>query len=46
MTVLILGATGMLGHKLMQVLSREHAVTGTVRRDASVLRSCIRFFRK
>ncbi|MGA9086529.1 MAG: SDR family oxidoreductase [Methanoregula sp.] len=37
MTVLILGATGMLGHKLMQVLSREHTVTGTVRRDASVL---------
>ena len=27
----------MLGHKLMQVLSREHTVTGTVRRDASVL---------
>jgi dTDP-4-dehydrorhamnose reductase len=35
--ILILGATGMLGHKLMQVLSREHTVTGTVRRDASVL---------
>jgi dTDP-4-dehydrorhamnose reductase len=37
MTVLIFGATGMLGHKLMQVLSREHTVTGTVRREASVL---------
>jgi dTDP-4-dehydrorhamnose reductase len=31
--VLILGATGMLGHKLMQVLSHEHTVTGTVRRN-------------
>ena len=37
MKILILGATGMLGHKLMQVLSREHTVTGTVRRNASVL---------
>jgi dTDP-4-dehydrorhamnose reductase len=37
MKILILGATGMLGHKLMQVLSREHMVTGTVRREASVL---------
>src|SRR5208337_3297169 len=37
MTVLILGATGMLGHKLMQTLSREHTVTGTVRRNASAL---------
>jgi len=37
MKILILGATGMLGHKLMQVLSREHMVTGTVRRDTSVL---------
>lgn len=36
MDILILGATGMLGHKLMQVLSKEHTVTGTVRRDASV----------
>ena len=33
--VLVLGATGMLGHKLVQVLSRDHAVTGTVRRDAA-----------
>jgi len=32
-----LGATGMLGHKLMQVLSSEHMVVGTVRRDTSVL---------
>ena len=37
MKILIFGATGMLGHKLMQVLSREHTVTGTVRRNASVL---------
>jgi dTDP-4-dehydrorhamnose reductase len=29
--VLILGATGMLGHKLMQVLPRKFDVTGTVR---------------
>ena len=36
MKILILGTTGMLGHKLMQVLSREHTVTGTVRRDASI----------
>lgn len=31
MRVLILGATGMLGHKLMQVLSENFEVTGTVR---------------
>ncbi len=37
MKILILGATGMLGHKLMQVLSREHSVTGTVRRNTSGL---------
>ena len=37
MKVMILGATGMLGHKLMQVLSHEHTVTGTVRRNASDL---------
>jgi dTDP-4-dehydrorhamnose reductase len=37
MKILILGATGMLGHKLMQVLSREHTVTGTVRMNTSVL---------
>ncbi|PKL65052.1 MAG: NAD(P)-dependent oxidoreductase [Methanomicrobiales archaeon HGW-Methanomicrobiales-3] len=35
MKILILGATGMLGHKLMQVLSRQHTVTGTVRRNKS-----------
>jgi len=34
-TVLILGATGMLGHKLMQVLPREFNVTGTVRGSAA-----------
>jgi dTDP-4-dehydrorhamnose reductase len=33
--ILVLGATGMLGHKLIQVLSLEHTVTGTVRRDAA-----------
>ena len=37
MKIIILGATGMLGHKLMHVLSHEHTVTGTVRRNASVL---------
>jgi dTDP-4-dehydrorhamnose reductase len=37
MNVLILGATGMLGHKLMQVLLHEHTVTGTVRRNTSVV---------
>jgi dTDP-4-dehydrorhamnose reductase len=35
--IIILGATGMLGHKLMQVLSNEHTITGTVRRSTSVL---------
>ena len=33
MKVLVLGATGMLGHKAMQVLSRRHDVVGSVRRD-------------
>jgi len=33
MNLLILGATGMLGHKLMQVLSQRYTVTGTVRGD-------------
>lgn len=37
MKIMILGATGMLGHKLVQVLSREHTVTGTVRGNTSVL---------
>jgi dTDP-4-dehydrorhamnose reductase len=36
--VLILGATGMLGHKLMQTLSQDYLVTGTVRRNASALK--------
>jgi len=35
--ILIFGATGMLGHKLMQILSGRYAVTGTLRGDASVL---------
>ena len=34
MNVLVLGATGMLGHKLMQRLSGRFAVTGTVRGSA------------
>ena len=33
MKILILGATGMLGHKLMQVLSKKFHVSGTVRGD-------------
>ena len=36
MKILVLGATGMLGHKLMQVLSDNHTVTGTVRKDPSI----------
>lgn len=40
MKVLILGATGMLGHRLVQELSRRHDVTGTVRGDAEAARSC------
>ena len=32
---LVLGATGMLGHKLMQVLSKRFSVTGTIRADTS-----------
>jgi len=39
MKVLILGATGMLGHKLMQVLSKNYSVTGTVRSDTSALKN-------
>jgi dTDP-4-dehydrorhamnose reductase len=35
MKIMILGATGMLGHKLLQVLSREHRIAGTIRRNAS-----------
>jgi len=33
--IVILGATGMLGHKLMQVLSKRYNVTGTVRGNGS-----------
>lgn len=33
MKILVLGATGMLGHKAMQILSKRHEVVGTVRRD-------------
>jgi dTDP-4-dehydrorhamnose reductase len=35
MNVLVLGATGMLGHKLIQVLANRFDVTGTVRGDVS-----------
>jgi len=35
MRVLVLGATGMLGHKLIQVLSWKHAVVGTARGNLS-----------
>jgi dTDP-4-dehydrorhamnose reductase len=35
MKILVLGATGMLGHKLMQVLGRQFEVSGTVRREAA-----------
>lgn len=31
MKILVLGSTGMLGHKLLQQLSQDHAVWGTVR---------------
>ncbi len=33
--ILVLGATGMLGHKLLQVLSKKFSVTGTVRAGTS-----------
>jgi len=36
---LVLGATGMLGHKLMQTLSKNFSVTGTVRSDSSAFSS-------
>ena len=36
MKILVLGATGMLGHKLMQVLSHRFKVTGTVRGPATI----------
>jgi dTDP-4-dehydrorhamnose reductase len=35
MSVLVLGANGMLGHKLMQVLSQKFKVTGTIRGKTS-----------
>jgi dTDP-4-dehydrorhamnose reductase len=37
--VLVLGAGGMLGHKLVQRLSREFAVSGTLRGDGELYRS-------
>lgn len=37
--ILILGATGMLGHKLMQILSPKFKVTGTVRGSATKYKS-------
>ncbi|WFN34985.1 SDR family oxidoreductase [Methanogenium sp. S4BF] len=35
MKILILGATGMLGHKLMQIFSKKYDVQGTVRKSGS-----------
>ncbi len=35
MRVLVFGAGGMLGHKLMQVLGRDHEVFGTLRADSA-----------
>jgi len=37
--ILVLGATGMLGHKAMQVLSRLHDVVGSVRPDPVTYRN-------
>lgn len=37
MKIIILGATGMLGHKLMQALADKFLITGTMRGDASDL---------
>ena len=34
MKIMILGATGMLGHKLVQTLSEQNTVTGTIRGNA------------
>lgn len=36
MKILVLGATGMLGHKVIQILSREHTVYGTVRKKLPI----------
>ncbi len=35
MNILVLGAAGMLGHKVAQVLARDHRVFGTVRSDGN-----------
>jgi len=35
MRVLLLGATGMLGHKLLQILSGQFSVVGTIRGDVA-----------
>ncbi|MEO8573819.1 MAG: SDR family oxidoreductase [Pyrinomonadaceae bacterium] len=35
MRVLVFGAGGMIGHKLMQVLGRDHEVFGTLRADSA-----------
>ena len=37
MKIIILGATGMLGHKLMQILADKFLITGTMRGDSSDL---------
>ncbi len=36
MNILVLGSTGMLGHKLLQTLGESHSVTGTVRNKSNV----------
>lgn len=38
MRLLLLGATGMLGHKLLQKLSKQFSITGTVRNDVAKYR--------
>lgn len=35
MKILIFGSTGMLGHKLLQILSKNHQVTGTIRSNTT-----------
>jgi dTDP-4-dehydrorhamnose reductase len=39
MKILVLGATGMLGHKLVQILSRSFSTCGTIRRSAETFNS-------
>ena len=39
MNILVLGSTGMLGHKLLQTLGESHSVTGTVRNKSNAYES-------